>query len=116
MQKIDELGNIEVTQGDNLTIPLVAYTDETHSEVYFLKENEYFALSVRIIAGSEPVIYKTNKTQDDSGGFSFDFLPEETAALTRAEYIYDVALMNDSGDLKNTFLGGEERKRTLRVV
>lgn len=116
MQKIDELGNVTVTQGDNLTIPLVAYTDETHTEAYILKDDEYFAFSVRVIAGSKPVIYKENKVQDDAGGFSFDFSPDETAALIRGEYVYDVALMNESGDLKNTFLGGEERKRILKVV
>lgn len=116
MLKIDTDGNIEITQGDNFTLPLIAYKDDTHTEKYKLQEGEFFVLSVRIIAGGEPVIRKETKTQDSELGISFDFSPEETQGLKRAEYIYDVALANASGTLKNTFLGGEELKRTLKVV
>lgn len=117
MLTIDELNNISITQGDNFTLPLLAYKDETKTEPYILAEGERFILSVRVIAGSEPVIIKETATQDKSeGGFSFDFSPEETAGLKRAEYVYDVALVNKSGTLRNTFLGGEEEKRLFRVV
>lgn len=116
MLKIDENNNIEITQGDNFSLPLIAYKDETKTEPYILAEGERFILSVRVIAGSEPVIIKETATQDSEGGFSFDFSPEETEGLKRAEYVYDVALANESGTLRNTFLGGEEEKRLFRVV
>lgn len=113
---IDEMNNISITQGDNFTLPLLAYKDEAKIETYTLAEGERFILSVREIAGSVPVIKKETATQDSEGGFSFDFSPEETAGLKRAEYIYDVALANESGTLRNTFLGGEEEKRLFKVV
>ena len=116
MLTIDEMNNISITQGDNFTLPLLAYKDENKIESYILAEGERFILSVRAIAGSEPVITKETATQDSEGGFSFDFSPEETAGLKRAEYVYDVALANESGTLRNTFLGGEEEKRLFRVV
>lgn len=116
MLTIDEMNNISITQGDNFTLPLLAYKDETKTEPYILAEGERFILSVRVIAGSEPVIRKETNTQDDELGFSFDFSTEETASLTRAEYVYDVALVNADGTLRNTFLGGEEEKRVLKVV
>lgn len=117
MLTIDELNNISITQGDNFTLPLLAYKDEAKIEPYILAEGERFILSVREIAGSVPVIKKETATQDSEGGdFSFDFSPEETAGLKRAEYIYDVALANKSGTLRNTFLGGEEEKRLFKVV
>lgn len=116
MLTIDEMNNISVTQGDNFTLPLLAYKDEAKIEPYILAESERFILSVREIAGSVPVIKKETATQDSEGGFSFDFSPEETAGLKRAEYIYDVALANESGTLRNTFLGGEEEKRLFKVV
>ena len=116
MLKIDENNNIEITQGDNFSLPLIAYKDETRTEKYELQEGESFVLSVRILAGGEPVIRKKTNTHDDELGFSFDFSTEETANLKRAEYIYDVALVNASGTLQNTFLGGEEEKRILKVV
>lgn len=116
MLKIDEQGNIEITKGDNFSISLIAYKDESHSEKYILKEGEFFVLSVRVIAGSEPVIRKETRMQDSEGGFSFEFTPQETSAMSRSEYVYDVALANEEGNLKNTFLGGEELKRVLKVV
>lgn len=116
MLKIDDNNNIEITQGDNFSLPLIAYKDETRTEKYKLQEGESFVLSVRILAGGEPVIRKETNTQDDELGFSFDFSTEETASLTRAEYVYDVALVNADGTLRNTFLGGEEEKRLFRVV
>ena len=116
MLKIDDNNNIEITQGDNFSLPLIAYKDETRTEKYELQEGESFVLSVRILAGGEPVIRKETSTQDDEWGFSFDFSTGETASLTRSEYVYDVALVNASGTLQNTFLGGEEEKRILKVV
>lgn len=116
MLRIDDNNNIEITQGDNFSLPLIAYKDDTRTEKYQLQEGESFVLSVRILAGGEPVIRKETNTQDDELGFSFDFTTEETASLMRAEYIYDVALINASGTLQNTFLGGEEEKRILKVV
>ena len=116
MLKIDENNNIEITQGDNFSLPLIAYRDESRTEKYQLQEGESFVLSVRILAGGEPVIRKETTTHDSELGFSFDFSTADTATLKRAEYIYDVALVNASGTLQNTFLGGEEEKRTLKVV
>ncbi len=116
MLKIDENNNIEITQGDNFSLPLIAYKDETRTEKYELQQGESFVLSVRILAGGEPVIRKKTNVHNDELGFSFDFSTEETANLKRAEYIYDVALVNASGTLQNTFLGGEEEKRILKVV
>ena len=116
MLKIDDNNNIEITQGDNFSLPLIAYKDETRTEKYQLQNGESFVLSVRILAGSEPVIRKETTTQDDELGFSIDFATVETASLTRAEYVYDVALVNADGTLQNTFLGGEEEKRVLKVV
>lgn len=116
MLKIDDNNNIEITQGDNFSLPLIAYKDESRTEKYQLQEGESFVLSVRILAGGEPVIRKETNTQDDELGFSFDFSTADTATLKRAEYIYDVALVNASGTLQNTFLGGEAEKRTLKVV
>lgn len=116
MLKIDENNNIEITQGDNFSLPLIAYKDDTRAEKYELQEGESFVLSVRILAGGEPVIRKETSTQDSEFGFSFDFSTKDTANLKRSEYVYDVALVNADGTLRNTFLGGEEDKRVLKVV
>lgn len=116
MLKIDESGNITITQGDSFSIEVAPFTDDTHSEVYTLSEGEYTVLSVRPLAGALPVIEKRADVQTEQGGLVYDFSPEETAQLVRSEYVYDIALYAADGTYKETFVGGGDIKTVLRVV
>lgn len=116
MLNIDTEGNITITQGDSFSIEVAPYTDETHTESYKLGEGEYTVFSVRPIPGAAAVIEKHVDVQTAQGGLVYDFSPEETAALRREAYVYDIALYDAVGTYKETFVGGGVLKTTLKVV
>ena len=111
-----DCNGITVTQGDSMAVPVMPYTDETHTEVYELKEGEKFRFCVREIAGGEPVIEDNISTQAEDGSFTVSLTPEQTAGLIRASYVFDIALINADGTEQDTFYGGEEDKKMFKVV
>lgn len=108
--------NITHTQGDSLTLPITPYTEESMTEIYRLKEGEFFKFSLRLSSGSSSVIEKTAAVQNEDGSFILDFTAEETGALSRLAYIYDIALHGADGSLKITFIGGAAEKAVFKVV
>ena len=115
MVTIDD-GNIIVTQGDSLAVPIMPYTDESHKEVYRLAEGEMFRFCVREVAGGDPIIEDWIEVQAEDGSFTITLTAEQTSMLIRTEYVFDVALVNGDGTTQDTFYGGEETKKVLRVV
>ena len=111
-----DCNGITVTQGDSMAVPVMPYTDETHTEVYELKEGEKFRFCVREVAGGEAVIEDRIGTQAEDGSFTVSLTPEQTAGLIRASYVFDIALINADGTEQDTFYGGEEDKKMFKVV
>lgn len=116
MIKVDKCGNIAITQGDSGTIKQTLWIDKNKSEIFTLSEGEYIELFVRVIAGGEPVLAKRASEQYEDGAILFYFTSQETAALARGEYIYDTALFSDDPEKKNTYAGGDVKKRTFSIV
>lgn len=116
MLKIDEIGNISITQGDSGLIKQTLYIDENKANIFRLSEGEFIEFSVRMLAGGEPVLVKKTSEQHEDGAVLFYFTAQETAALTRGEYVYDTALLGASEERKNTYAGGDEIKRKFAVV
>ena len=116
MLKVDEFGNISITQGDSGVIKQPLYTDETLTEIFHLSDGESIVFSVRMLAGGEPIIQKKTSEQHADGSVLFYFTASETEALARGEYIYDTALISDNLDKKSTYAGGDEVKLKFSVV
>lgn len=111
-----DCGGITVTQGDSLAVPVMPYTDDTHTEVYRLAEGEQFRFCVRQVAGGEPIIEDLISTQAEDGSFMIALTAFQTSTLIRASYVFDIALINADGSEQDTFYGGEEDKKVLKVV
>lgn len=116
MLKIDENGNISITQGDSGIIKQTLYIDKKKTDIFRLSDGEVIEFSVRMLAGGEPVLLKSTSEQHKDGAVLFYFTAQETAALSRGEYIYDTALLGASEERKNTYAGGDEIKRKFAVV
>ena len=111
-----DCNGITVTQGDTLSVPVMPYVDETHTDVYSLAEGERFRFCVREVAGSEPIIEDFIDAQAEDGSFMLALTSEQTAQLRREAYVFDLALVNADGTEQETFYGGEEEKKMLKVV
>ncbi len=116
MLKIDKCGNITITQGDSGLIKQTLYIDATKTNIFRLSDCESVVLSIRAIAGGEPILEKKTSEQHEDGSVLFYFTAKETAALAMGEYVYDTALLYDKQDRKNTYAGGDKIKRTFSIV
>lgn len=116
MVQVDECGNITVTRGDTLDVPVMAYTDDTRSEVYRLAEGEQFRFRLRTFECGEIARENYIKMQAEDGSFMISLSAAQTAELINYAYIFDLALISADGTEQYTFFGGEEIKKTLRVV
>ena len=117
MFKVDKFGNITVTQGDSGVLVQFLWEDKEKSNIFRLSEGEKIVFSVRPLAGAEPVIAKETTTQNPDGSVMFYLAAQETAELSRGEYVYDTALcFVDDNSQKNTYAGGGKVKRTFTVV
>lgn len=116
MIKVDKCGNITITQGDSGTIKQTLWIDKNKSEIFTLSDGEYVELSIRAVVGGEPVLTKRASEQYGDGAILFYFTAQETAALRRGAYIYDTALFSDDVERKNTYAGGDVKKRTFSIV
>ncbi len=116
MVEIDEIGNITVTRGDTLSVPITVYNDESRQEAYRLEDGERFRFCVRKIGQKEIVYEDFISSQADDGSFLIGLAAVQTAALTEYAYIFDIALISADGLSQSTFFGGGEIKRTLKVV
>lgn len=116
MVQVDEDGNITVTRGDTLNVPVLPYTDDTRSEIYRLAEGEKFRFRLRAFGDGESVYEDFITTQAEDGSFTLALSAAQTAELINYAYIFDLALINADGTEQYTFFGGEEAKKTLRVV
>lgn len=116
MVSIDETGNITVTRGDTVEIPVLTYADEAQSEVYRLAEGEKFRFRLRAFSDGEAVYEEYITAQAEDGSFTIALSAAQTAELLNYAYIFDLALISADGAEQYTFFGGEELKKTLRVV
>lgn len=113
---VDGQKNITITKGDSFELSLIPYADDEHTSVYMLSEGERFVLSIRLEADDVPVIEKVATSQAEDGSFGYSFSASETKMLLAVPYIYDIAVISADGEEKNTFIGGEEVKKTFKVV
>ncbi len=116
MVSIDETGNITVTRGDTVEIPVLTYADEAQSEVYRLADGEKFRFRLRAFSDGEAIYEEYITTQAEDGSFTIALSTAQTAELLNYAYIFDLALISADGTEQYTFFGGEELKKTLRVV
>lgn len=116
MVQVDECGNITVTRGDTLDVPVMVYTDDTRSEAYRLAEGEKFRFRLRAFSDGEAVYEKYITAQAEDGSFTIALSAAQTAELLNYAYMFDLALISADGTEQYTFFGGEEIKKTLRVV
>ena len=100
------------TNGTSITIPRgdsaeIAITPslENSSEPYFLGEGERIVFSVETLDRKQTVIIKTADSQDETGAASFFLSPEDTD-LPRGSYCWTAKLVDESGELIDTFIGG----------
>lgn len=116
MLQVDEDGNITVTRGDTLNVPVLPYTDDIRSEIYRLAEGEKFRFRLRAFGDGESVYEDFITTQAEDGSFTIALSAAQTAELLNYAYIFDLALISADCAEQYTFFGGEELKKTLRVV
>lgn len=116
MLKIDTSGNISITQGDSGTIKQTLWADADKTRLFELAEGQSVEFCIRSVAGGDPVITKETAEQQTDGAVLFYFTSQETASLSRGEYIYDTALVGAEIDKKNTYAGGDYCKRKFLVV
>lgn len=116
MVQIDEDGNITVTRGDTLNVSVLPYTDDTQSEIYHLNEGEKFRFRLRNLSDGELMHKEFITVQAEDGSFAISLSATQTAELLNYAYIFDLALISADGAEQYTFFGGEETKKTLKVV
>lgn len=116
MFKADKCGNITATQGDSGVLVQFLWEDEEKSNIYRLSEGEKIVFALRPLAGADPIIVKETSVQHEDGSVMFAFTAQETAELSRGEYVYDTALCFSDESQKNTYAGGGRIKRTFTIV
>lgn len=117
MFKADKCGNITATQGDSGVLVQFLWEDEEKTNIYRLSEGEKIVFALRSLAGADAIILKETSAQNEDGSVMFAFSAQETAALSRGEYVYDTALCFVGDDSqKNTYAGGGKIKRTFTIV
>lgn len=117
MFKADKCGNITATQGDSGVLVQFLWEDEEKTTIFRLSEGEKIVFALRSLAGADAIILKETSAQNEDGSVMFAFTAQETAALSRGEYIYDTALCFVGDETqKNTYAGGGKIKRTFTIV
>lgn len=116
MVQIDEDGNITVTRGDTLNVFVLPYTDDTQSEIYHLAEGEKFRFRLCNLGDGGLMYEEFITVPAEDGSFAISLSAAQTAELNNYAYIFDLALISADGAEQYTFFGGEETKKTLKVV
>ena len=98
------------TDGTSITIPAgdsaeIAITPHSGEDIYLLGAGEKVIFSVFPVKGSKPIIEKTSEVQKEDGAILFSLTPEDTS-IPRGSYCWTAKLVDGSGELIDTFIGG----------
>ena len=98
------------TDGTSITIPAedsagIAITPRSGESIYLLNSGERVIFSVTPIKGAEPIIEKASDVQTEDGAVVFSLSPEDTS-IPRGSYYWTAKLVDGSGELIDTFIGG----------
>ena len=98
------------TDGTSITIPAgdsaeIAITPHSGEDIYLLGAGEKVIFSIFPVKGSEPIIEKTSEVQTEDGAILFSLTQEDTS-IPRGSYCWTAKLVDSSGELIDTFIGG----------
>lgn len=98
------------TDGTSIIIPAgdsaeIAITPHSGEDIYSLAAGEKIVFSVFPINGGDAIIEKVAEMQNDEGAVIFSLTPEDTK-IPRGCYCWTAKLVDGSGELIDTFIGG----------
>ena len=96
--------NLTLPRGDTAEISVTPYIEGTE-EPYLLGEGERIVFTVETLDRRQAVIVKSSDMQDETGAVSFSLSPEDTD-LPRGSYCWTAKLIDEGGELIDTFIGG----------
>ena len=94
--------SIFIPSGDSAEIALTLHSGE---DIYSLADGEKIVFSVFTINGGSSIIEKIAEIQTEDGAVVFSLSSEDTN-IPRGSYCWTAKLVDGSGELIDTFIGG----------
>lgn len=95
---------ITIAAGNQIDIGITPFDSET-GKPYMLSDGEKVVFSVRQYKDYDPVIRKESDLQGEDGAVAF-YLSADDTNVPRGSYCWMADLVDSSGDIIDTFIGG----------
>ena len=97
---------ITIAAGNQIDIGITLFDSET-GKPYMLSDGQKVVFSVRQYKDYDPVIRKESDLQGENGAVAFYWSADDTN-VPRGSYCWMADLVDSSGDIIDTFIGGVE--------